>query len=424
MLEKPKLFLNLKEFWLAVLLLLLLLFVRLFFLYGEFQEFREKPFYYSDVEVIQAYEKWKENEYHTILKLYSPALDMNFFSRTKIRQEEITSKIRLKLFPNKKMHFLDYLGTPYISSLVREIYDDEESPKRDIFTFIERQHHNDEIRSFYKAIYFATPIEKSLRNRVSTLGVSHLIALSGFHLAILSSLLFFLLRIFYRPLQQRFFPYRFDLFDIGFMVLLLLAWYVWFIGSPPSLVRSYTMMLVGWIVLLLGVELISITFLVIVVLILLVIFPMLLLSLAFWFSVAGVFYIFLLLHYFSTVNRYLMTTLISVVIFILMLPIVHMIFPLVSSLQIFSPILSLIFSLFYPISMLLHLFGVGDIFDTMLIKLFTLEAKEHLFLLPSYYGGLYLLLSFCAIFSRWLFYLLLLVSTLFAIGLFSGFLVS
>jgi len=424
MLEKPKLFLNLKEFWFVIIFLFVLFSIRLFFLHQEYETFKSKPFYYIDVQVIQAYEKWNEDEYHTILKLYSPALNLNFFSRTKIREGDISDKIRLKLFPSYEMRFFEYLGTSFIQSQVKEIYEKKKSAKSSLLGLVKSQHNEPLIANFYEAIFFAIPLKKELRESVSSLGVSHLIALSGFHLAILWGVLFFLFRLLYRPTQQKFFPYRFDLFDVGFMVLLILAWYVWFVDAPPSLLRSYAMLLVAWILLVFGMELLSFTFLATIVLLLLLIFPKMLLSLAFWFSVTGVFYIFLLLHYFSHINKYLLTLLITFGIFVLMLPIVHMIFPLTSLLQLTSPMLSLLFTLFYPLSILLHILGFGDFLDENLLQLFTLKSEERIFLLEWFVGVLYLLLSFLAIYSKWVFYLLTFISLSFSIWLFSGFLVS
>ena len=421
MLEKPKLVITLKEFWVVLTLLIVILLIRLFVLHTEYITFKAKPFFYTDVDVVQVYEKWNEDNYHTILKLYSPILNINFFSRTKIRAKDINSKIRLKLFPHKDMTFFDYLGTSFIYSKVNTIYKEKKKPKNIVLKFIEKQHDNEQISSFYKAIYFATPLTKVLRKQVSKLGISHLIALSGFHLAILSTVLFFLIRLIYRPLQQNFFPYRFDLYDIGFMVLVILAWYVWFVDIPPSLLRSYFMMVMTWILLVLGMELLSMSFLLIIVVLLLVFFPKLLLSLAFWFSVLGVFYIFLLLQYFSNLNKYLMTLLISFGIFFLMLPIVHTVFPMTTLYQLTSPFLSLLFSFFYPLSMLLHLLGIGNILDVSLLKLFTLESDEIFSKLPLSYSLSYLSLSFLAIYFKWLFYLLCAISGAFTIWLFSGF---
>jgi competence protein ComEC len=137
--------------------------------------------------------------------------------------------------------------------------------------------------------------------------------------------------------------------------------------------------------------------------------------------VSGVFYIFLLLKHFSNLNKYLMTLFISFGIFVLMLPIVHMVFPIVNPLQLGSPFLSLGFSFFYPLSMGLHLMNFGALFDPLLLKIFTLKAIEELFTLNITYGLIYIAISFLAIFSKKIFYLLFLISMVFTVWLFMGF---
>jgi competence protein ComEC len=421
MLEKPKLFLNLKQFWFSMLFLFFLLTLRLSFFYIEYQNFIEKPFYFTQVEVLKSYQKTKSEKKYTILKLYSSELHLNFFTTTFYSTKEIHQQLRMKLFPSKEMKFSEYLGTSFIHSQVNEIFQPVESFYSNAVDFIDNQHENKMISDFYNAIFFAHPLEKELRQQVSVLGVSHLIALSGFHLAILSGLLFFLLRPIYRFFQQRYFPYRFDLIDVGFLVLVILAGYVWFVDSPDSLIRSYMMLLIGWFLLLLGIELLTLSFLTTITLILLIIFPYLLFSLAFWFSIIGVFYIFLLLHYFSYLPKIMMTLIISFGLFFLMLPVVHMVFPLTTPLQLLSPFLSLFFSAFYPLSMLLHLLGIGGVFDTSLLQLFTMNSSLKSVLLPSLFTGSYLLLSLGAFYFRTLFYLLLLSSLTFSMYLFIGF---
>ena len=421
MLEKPKLFLNLKQFWFSMLFLFFLLTLRLSFLYIEYQNFIEKPFYFTEVEVLQAYKKTKDKKSYTVLKLYSSDLNLNFFTTTFLNSKKIDKKLRMKLFPSRRMKFKEYLGTSFIDSKVNEIFSEEKSYKTEFLNFIACQHENKMIADFYNAIFFANPLEKKLRNQVSKLGISHLIALSGYHLAILSGLLFFLLRPLYRFFQQRYFPYRFGLIDVGFFILLILAWYVWFVDSPASLIRSYMMILTTWILLLLGIELLTLSFLTTITLVLLIIFPHLIFSLAFWFSIVGVFYIFLLLHYFSSLPKIIMTLIISFGLFILMLPIVHMVFPLTTPLQLLSPFLSLLFSLFYPLSILFHLLGIGGVFDTLLLQLFMMNSSSSSVILPHFFTGSYLLLSVGAFYFRTLFYLLLVCSVTFFIYLFIGF---
>jgi len=237
------------------------------------------------------------------------------------------------------------------------------------------------------------------------LGVSHLVALSGFHLGILWGLIYGLLLFLYRPLQQKFFPYRHALFDVGLVVMTFLAFYLWFVDFPPSLVRSYAMVFVGWVVLPLGIELLSFTFLTSILLTLVVLFPSLLVSLGFWLSVAGVFYIFLLLQYTKNYNKWMITLLfIPFGIFILMLPVVHHIFGVTSGYQLLSPLLSLLFIPFYPLVMVLHLVGFGGVLDSPLLWLFSLPNESTDNLLPLWAMLGYVGLSLGAIWSRKLFY--------------------
>jgi len=251
------------------------------------------------------------------------------------------------------------------------------------------------------------------------LGVSHLVALSGFHLGILWGLVYGLLLFLYRPLQQKFFPYRHALFDVGLVAMIFLAVYLWFVDFPPSLVRSYAMVLVGWIVLLLGIELLSFTFLTTIGLTLITLFPSLLVSLSFWLSIAGVGYIFLLLQYTKEFNKWIITLLfIPFGIFILMLPVVHTIFGVTSGYQLLSPLLSLLFVPFYPLVIVLHMIGFGGMFDTVLSWLFSLPEESKESILPLWVSGLYIALSVAAIWSLKLFYILLAVALSYGIYLF------
>jgi competence protein ComEC len=116
-----------------------------------------------------------------------------------------------------------------------------------------------------------------------------------------------------------------------------------------------------------------------------------------------------------------MTLIISFGIFVLMLPLIHLIFPTVTTLQLYSPFLSLGFTLFYPLSIGLHILGIGGVLDNWLMELFRLSSKTIEILLPWYYGIFYILLSIGAIFSKWLFYLLFLIATIFMSYIFMGF---
>jgi len=413
-LEKPKLFPERKGFMLAMGALIFLLLIRLFFSYQAYQNFIAKPFYYTYVEVIVAYEKSKNGKRYTVLKLKSEE-GFIFYTTTHRKEDFNYKRLRLQIFPNESIHFTDYLGTFYVQSKIKH---QEQLPlafKNTLLNSVASQHKSEDLKSFYNAIFFATPLAKSLREQIAKLGVSHLVALSGFHLGILWGLVYGLLLLLYRPVQQKFFPYRHALFDVGLVAMILLGLYVWFVDFPPSLVRSYAMVLVGWGVLLLGIELLSFTFLTTILLSLVVLFPSLLVSLSFWLSVAGVFYIFLLLQYTQEFNAKIISFIfIPFGIFILMLPVVHGIFGMTSVYQLLSPLLSILFVPFYPFVMLLHLLGIGGIFDTYLLCLWSLPTQSFESLLPWWIVLGYIGLSMVAIWYRKMFYVVLGLAVIYA----------
>lgn len=417
-LAKPALFPERKTFVWFSLVLIVIIGIRLLIEYYAYQEFISKPFYYTHAAVLNAYEKSKGKKRYQVLKLQSDE-GFTFYTTNHSKENFHHKRLRLQIFPDKSISFQDYLGTFYVKSRIKEQTDLPLTFKDSLLKKVASQHQDTALQSFYNAIFFATPLEKALREKIAMLGVSHLVALSGFHLGILWGLVYGLLLLLYRPLQQHFFPYRHALFDVGLVAMILLGAYVWFVDFPPSLLRSYVMVLVGWMMLLLGIELLSFTFLSTVALILLVLFPSLLVSLSFALSVAGVYYIFLLLQYTKTFNAWTISLVfIPVGIFMFMLPVVHGIFGVTSIYQLLSPILSLLFIPFYPLVMILHLLGWGNVLDSSLLWLFELPSLSREMLLSFWMVGLYILLSLGAIWRQTLFYILLGTSCLYMIYLF------
>ncbi len=408
--EKPALFETRREFIYFILIAGVLLMLHLGWHYKEYRDFTAKPFFFTHAKVLSSYQKQKYHKNYQVLKLRTDE-GWQFYTTTHRKKSLQNKHIRIEIFPDERIGFWDFLGTFYAKSRIRQVDDIPGTPQTKLGDAVRAQHHDPVLQALYKALFFADPIPKELRKKVSLLGVSHLIALSGFHLGILWFLVYEGLLMLYRPLQQRFFPYRFALMDVGLVTLAILGIYLYITGMPPSLLRAYAMVTTGWLVLLFGVELVSFYFLAAVLTLLVVIFPALLVSLGFWFSAAGVFYIFLLLHYTKAIPAWAITLLvIPVGIFVLMLPVVHMVFPVTATSQLLSPLLSLLFIPFYPAAMLLHLIGAGELFDTALQHLLTWGTSATNHQLPVWAGAIYLLLSFAAIRYKYAFYLLLLLA--------------
>ncbi len=409
--EKPKLFLDYKEFLTLFFLLATILVVRLLILYGDYKEFISKPFYYTQATVLLQYTKHKNGKSYRVLQLKDND-GRRFYTTTHIKRDLKHTILRVKLYPNNSISFFDYLGVYFIKSKIKIEQKQIVSTKERLLNQIALQHQKQELTSFYQAIFLATPLASKLREKIASLGVSHLVALSGFHLTILWGVIYGLLSLLYKPLQQRYFPYRMMLLDMGIVTLLFLGIYLWFVDFPPSLMRSYVMLLIGWVVLLLGVELMSFELLGFVVMLLLASFPNLIVSIGFHFSVMGVFYIYLLIYWNRNIHNIRYVLSIPVGTFLLMLPLVHGVFAIVSPWQLLSPLLSLAFMLFYPLVILLHLIGYGGLLDRQLLYLFELPTRDYEHIVPLWMLSIYLLLSFFSMKSLRLFQ----TTTLFAFG--------
>ncbi|ADV47267.1 ComEC/Rec2 family competence protein [Nitratifractor salsuginis] len=406
-----------REWFLFFSATLLILGIHLAWLHWQYRDLLAKPFYYTWATVLKEIPHHSGKKSYHILKLRS-VKGMDFYTRSYRHQALQGQRVRLELFPSKRISFIDYLKGPYISSRILEKAPASKGLKTRIARLIDRQHRDKEMADFYRGIFLADPLPSALRDRIAALGVSHLVALSGFHLGIIWGMIFLLLRPLYRLLQRRWFPWRYELVDLGSLSLLLLGGYLWLTGIPPSLLRSYVMLVLGWSAVLLGVELLSFRFLLITGAIILALDPVLLVSMSFWLSMTGVFFIFLLLRYFGHLPEWIVGgVILPIGVFWLMLPVGHSLFPSVNPWQFLSPLLSLLFVPFYPLAILLHLLGAGGILDEVLSRLFTLPLDSETVekILPSWVLWGYGVTALLSIRYRWIF-LLLLMEGLIAAG--------
>ncbi len=416
---KPQPFLSYKSFIITSLIIIIFIVVRLFFFYKEYQEFNSLPFFFTYGNVISITNKSAQKYPYTLAKIKSDN-GLEFYLKTYEKIEVDIDRVRVEIFPNTDITFWGYLGSFFVNGKIKERLAPSFTSKDRVIEYIKKQHPPNMMQSIYPAMFFGTPLTKEIRDKVIVLGASHLIALSGFNLSILSALFFALIAIVYKPLQKRYFPYRYSLIDIGFLSLALLALYVYFTDFSPSLIRAYAMVLFGWVLLISGVELVSFSFLSIVALALLAIYPKFLVSISFWLSIAGVFYIMLIVHHTKEFNKYLVGwVFIPIGVFLLMEPIVHSFFAQASPYQLLSIPLEIIYVAFYPITLFLHAIGYGYIFDNYVIALLNFPPNTlRMSILPLFLSAIYVGFSIASIFSRALFYLLLLFSFGYSIYLF------
>ena len=398
MIERVSLFNKKRDFLLFLLISLSIFLISVFIEYKNYLEFTRFDSALIEATPQKQYVKTKNKRIYQVLKLKSKE-GLTFYTTAKKSLEDLSDKkLYMEIWP-KDISFFSYLNSFYAYSKILSI-EDNNSTKQALNAFIDLAHENKNIGNIYQALYTAKDVDQKTQNAFSNLGVSHIVAISGFHLGILSALLYFLLKPAYIFLQDRFFPYRNSKTDIFIIVASILFAYTLFLDSPPSLVRSFGMLVVGFILYDRGIEIFSMQTLLVTILLLLAFFPRLCFSLGFWLSAGGVFYIFLFLIHFKKLNLFLQMIGISVFVYLYMLPAALYIFQNFSLYHPTSIILSILFTPFYPLSIFLHIIGLGDFFDVFLKWLMILGQEGIKVELNLYVFMFYVALSFGAIWSR------------------------
>ena len=340
-----------------------------------------------------------------ILKLKS-SKGFTFYSSTKTSTRlHVEQTLQLEIWV-KRVTFYEYLSGFYAYSKIIS-KSSKPSYKEKLNTFIASQHEDSKIAQIYQALFSARPLEYDLQKKFSELGISHLIAISGFHLSVLSALLFFLLKYPYKFLQNRYFPYRNYHVDSFFIIATILLAYLLFLGYPPSLLRAFFMLIVGFILYDRGIEVVSMQTLGVSAILLLAFFPRLLFSIGFWLSIAGVFYIFLFLIYFKHLKKIWQFVFIPFWVYLLMLPYSLILFGNFSLYHPLSILWTSLFTLFYPLSIALHIFGIGDLLDSFLNGLLSLHNTATLIKISNYQLLIPIILSILTLLNRYGIYLLL-----------------
>jgi len=409
--EHLPLFKNHKERIYFLFFLLLLFTSNLFFYYLHYQKFIKNEVFQTQGKIVNIYKK----ERYDVLKIATK--DFVFFT-SKSKNIPASNLQNTTLFViTKNISFYQYLKGFYAKSFnIRFL--PTHNIKTTLFEYISKQHTNKSITSFYSALFLATPVDQTIRKICSYFGISHLVAISGFHLGVISFILYFILHLFYNTLHQKYFPYRNKRFDIMVVISCILFSYLLFVDMVPSLLRAFFMFIFGLFLLRNNIKLLSFETLFIVVLIIIALFPKLLFSLSLWFSVAGVFYIFLFLHYFKNLNRYLQFILFNFWIYLAMNPIVHYFFGTTSLEQLYSPLLTLLFTLFYPLVIFLHLIQFGNLFDGVFNTIIRHKIVTIELFTPLYFFLIYIMVSLLSIYSKKIFILLNILLLSFAIYLF------
>jgi competence protein ComEC len=314
-----------------------------------------KPVREETVLVANQYKK----KNHFVLKLKND--EITFYTVAgKNLKNLLNQRLKIKII-TKNVTFYGYLRGFFAPS-----FDYRLLPESVFGEFLEKQHKNEKIANLYKALFLGKSMDYETRKELSTLGISYLFALSGMHLGFIGAILFFVLSPIYKFFQKRFFPYRNRFFDLGILILTMEFLYLGFTSFPPSLIRAYVLEIFVFAFFYFYESVLSLKVLFYTLLSAFLIFFAKIISLGFLLSFVGVYYIYL---YFRHLKANLVSGfLLSFYMFFVMFVWGHAFFGNFSIWQLSSPLVNIVFPIFYVVSFVLHLLGMGGLFDGALLK--------------------------------------------------------
>ena len=397
-----------KEWFYIIVFLLIIFFINISFEFFKYKKFKQEEIITKNFVLLNIYKKEKKN----ILKLKNN--DFIFFTSTQLNFNK-QDKLQVTLL-TKNISFVSYLRGFYSFSFNLNLL------KKDnnflISKYIKNQHKNENMQDLFLALFLAIPINKDFYKTISSYGISHLIAISGFHLGILAFILYWIIYILIFKFYIKYMPYRNIKYDILITSSILLFLYLNLIGNVASFLRSFLMFVFAIFTLRSNIKLFSFSTLLIITLLIIAIFPKLLFSLSLFFSIAGVFYIFLFFQCFKNLNKIFLFLIFNFWIFFALNPIIHYFFPITSFMQIISPILTILFSIFYPLELFLHIINYGDILDSFIISFFNINFLYYYTYINSYMFFLYIIFSILSIWFKFSFIILNIFFIIFAFNLY------
>jgi competence protein ComEC len=399
--QSNKLLTSSKQWFLFISILFFIFSINLTYEYQQYKQFTSLEIQNNTYKVLNIYNK--KDYYILKLKNKNHTLYTSISNNNKdIKTQDIVDVDII----TKNIKFFDYLKGFYAKLVNINKINQSNNSLYAISSYIDQQHNNKQISELFNALFLAIPISPSLRDHCIDFGISHLIALSGFHLGVLSFIIFWLIYFPYNYIHSRYIPYRNIKFDILIITAIILLIYLVFLDLVPSLLRAFVMYLFGIILYRNNIKIFSFHTLAIVLLIIISFFPKLIFSISLWLSILGVFYIFLFIQYFSSLNKIIQFLLFNIWIYLALNPIVHQIFPSGSYNQVYSVLITIGFSIFYPIELFLHIINYGNILDPIIELWLNIPNETFKTSTSIYFTLFYLLLSLFSIKYKEAFYLL------------------
>jgi competence protein ComEC len=386
-----------KELWLFGLFISILFSLNLIYYFQKYKDFKTEQVYTDSFFVQTVYDD-KET-----IKFSNG--DFTFNSKIKNCDLEYLDVVNITI-PTQNVDFKEYLSQFWTKSfMIQKTNKKHNQLLFDLTKQIENMHPNSEIASFFNALFFGTNLTQKIQNQSINLGILHLIALSGYHLSVIAGVVYLVFGAVYRFLHAKYFPYRNYKFDLLLISSIIITFYVYLAGFIPSLIRSFAMYLFAIFMLRKNIKILSYLTLLIVGMFLIALFPPLLFSIGFWFSIWGIFYIYLYMQYFSKLNKIVSFVFFNFWVFFAMNPLVHYFFNMTSLWQLSSPFFTIFFVIFFPAEIILHFLNLGHIFDFLIEAAINFEttrfAKDTILEVFIIFLGL----SIGSIYSKTIFYI-------------------
>ncbi len=383
-----------KDFLLLLFIILFIFLFNILYEYSKYKDLVEEEIYTGNFRVLNIYDK---NDF-VILKLKNN--NFSFYTSINNNQEiKKYDKINIALI-TVKIDFFSYLKGFYSKSLYFDILKNTENFKSKIHKRINYSHEHIELQELFNALFLAISTSSKLRDVFTNYGISHLIAISGFHLAIIFFVLYWILYFPYSYFHQKYFPYRNKKFDIIVFILVFLFFYLLLTSFVPSLLRAFIMFVLGIIFLRSNIKVLSFQTLLLTFFLICSLFPKYLFSISLWFSLIGVFYIFLYIQYFKNLQKVFSFIFFNIWIFLVFNAIIHYFFSNTTYEQLLSPLITLVFTLFYPIELFLHFIGYGSFLDEYLLSFINYKMISFEVSTSLWFFCLYIVTSIYAVFDR------------------------
>jgi len=379
---------------LASIIIFLVFLFNIIFEYSKYKDLKDEEVYSDTFKILNIYDK----EDYYVLKLTNNKFTF-FTSIKKMEDIKKLDSIDLALL-STKVDFISFLKGFYSKSLFYDTLEHSPTFRQNISDYVSTRHQDIRVTELFNALFLAIPISKEYRDIYTNFGISHLIAISGFHLGIIAIIVYWILYFPYSYLHQRYFSYRNRRFDIIAFTIFILLFYLVLTDIVPSLLRAFIMFVLGVYFLRRNLEVFSFTTLFITLFLIVSIFPKYLFSISMWFSIIGVFYIFLYLQYFKNLPKLFTFIFFNFWIFFVFNPIVHFFFYNTSYEQLLSPFVTLFFTLFYPLELFLHFFGYADILDKYIILFLNYKMEIFEVSTPFWFFISFVLCSLFSIFDK------------------------